>query len=335
MSTYERDSMFDNIKAIMLFLVAVGHILDVYFSKDSFYRHAMQYIYLFHMPVFAFVTGYFCKNMERQRARAVRTTLVPYVILQSVYCVMALAMIYIGLGSHNADVFVPSLVMPTSPLYYLLCVFFWKVFAKDIMNLRVPFIMSIIMGALNSMTQYADWHIGAGATFTLLPFFVLGLKWDAAVIERIRSQKKGIPIVIMLLGIVPAVVLPYRFRNVRFSYEDVGLSALQGILYRLLFYAIAIALLVAILALAPKKKNRFTRIGTHAIMVYAGSSFLSPHGYVLLTKFVPQITGNTALNFLCICVYSFAIVYICSLPFIMTIYKKIEDTIVRLVFQEG
>lgn len=332
----ERDYLFDNIKALMLFLVAVGHILDVYIVKsDSFFRYTMQYIYLFHMPVFAFVTGYFSKNYDKQRKKAVKSVLIPYLTIQSLYCLLAIVMIHMGIGSHNSDVFSATLVLPTSPLYYLICVFLWKVFANDIMSLRFPFVMSVIMGCLVSITKFEDWHIGVGATFSLLPFFVLGLKWDSHVVEKIRKGNKILPIAVLVLGVIPSVFLPYRFRNVRFSYSDVGVSNIQGIMYRLLFYAIAIALIVAILALMPRQKNCFSRIGTNAIMVYAGSSFLAPHGYVLLAKFVPVITEDVGINFVCILLYSLMIVYLCSLPFIRNAFEKIQSMIIYIIFQKG
>lgn len=61
-----RDSQMDNIKAILLFLVALGHTLDVYKDVWNVNMYLMKYIYLFHMPLFAFITGYFTKNTERQ-----------------------------------------------------------------------------------------------------------------------------------------------------------------------------------------------------------------------------------------------------------------------------
>ena len=43
--TEKRDYLFDNLKALMLFLVVIGHILDPYIERqDSLYRYLMQYI---------------------------------------------------------------------------------------------------------------------------------------------------------------------------------------------------------------------------------------------------------------------------------------------------
>ena len=120
----ERDYLFDNLKAVMLFLVAFGHTLAPYVvTQDSAFRYIMQYVYLFHMPLFAFITGYFSKNVEKCRNTAVKNVLIPYLVLQGVYIAMALLMIAFGVAQYNTDVFNPSFLLPTSPFYYLLCVF--------------------------------------------------------------------------------------------------------------------------------------------------------------------------------------------------------------------
>ena len=90
----------------------------------------MQYIYLFHMPMFAFITGYFTKNTEKARNSAVRNVLVPYIFWQLLYIITALLFIRLGLASYNTDVFKPSLLLPSSPLYYLLCVFCMESFCS-------------------------------------------------------------------------------------------------------------------------------------------------------------------------------------------------------------
>ena len=159
--TEKRDYLFDNLKALMLFLVVIGHILDPYIERqDSLYRYLMQYIYLFHMPMFAFITGYFTKNTEKARNSAVRNVLVPYIFWQLLYIITALLFIRLGLASYNTDVFKPSLLLPSSPLYYLLCVFVWKVFAADLKKLRFPVLFSFAAGLFISVVFDEAFHIG-------------------------------------------------------------------------------------------------------------------------------------------------------------------------------
>ncbi len=228
--TEKRDYLFDNLKALMLFLVVIGHILDPYIERqDSLYRYLMQYIYLFHMPMFAFITGYFTKNTEKARNSAVRNVLVPYIFWQLLYIITALLFIRLGLASYNTDVFKPSLLLPSSPLYYLLCVFVWKVFAADLKKLRFPVLFSFAAGLFISVVFDEAFHIGWGACFSLMIFFVLGLLCTKEHVEKIRNIPHAIAAAILAAAVLPSVLLPYSFRNVRFTYESVGLSPAQGI----------------------------------------------------------------------------------------------------------
>ncbi len=58
----ERDYGFDNIKCTLIFSVVLGHLLEFCGDFTVIYRM----IYLFHMPVFVFVSGYFGKFGLRQ-----------------------------------------------------------------------------------------------------------------------------------------------------------------------------------------------------------------------------------------------------------------------------
>jgi len=323
-----RNCLFDNIKAVMLVLVVAGHTLDPFITnQDSLFRYIMQYIYLFHMPMFAFVTGYFSKNADAVREKAVKSVLIPYILLQCAYIVTAEVFIFIGAVSYNVNVFKPSLLLPTSPLYYLLCVFFWKVFWKDINKLRYPEIFAVISGLLISLIQNREFHIGIGATFSLMIFFVLGAKCTEQHVQRIRQLPKYIGVIIMGLGIIPAIVLPYSFRNVRFTYESVGLSNLAGIGYRILFYFIATCMIIAIINLMPQGKSKLSQIGENSIIVYVGSSICAPSLYLVLAKVLP-VTANMWTNLLGIAIFSVFVAWFFSKMWI----KKIYDWVLSKIY---
>ena len=64
-----RNDYFDNIKSVLITLVVIGHFLLPLEStrlKDGL----VNVIYLFHMPMFIMVSGYFAKGMyEGKRFR--------------------------------------------------------------------------------------------------------------------------------------------------------------------------------------------------------------------------------------------------------------------------
>lgn len=328
----QRDYQMDNIKALLLFLVAFGHTLDVYKGSSGAELYIMKYIYLFHMPMFAFITGYFTKNLDKARNTAVMKCLMPYLIFQGIYILMANIMIGLGLASFNSSVFNSSLLVPSSAFYYLLAVFFWKLLARDIMRIRYPLILSVILGLLVSATQMNEFHIGYGAICSLLPFFVLGVLCTSEMIQKIRSAPKIIAVIVLVAGIIPAVFLPYEIHSVRMTYSSVGFSNVQGILYRIVFYGIAVIMEMAIICLMSTKKTWFSHIGRASILVYAGSTFLAPHAYLVLDKFL-SLSDNRVTNMIGMIVFCLAVIFVCSIPIFLKWYNTILEFINKLIFK--
>ncbi len=327
-----REYLFDNIKALLLFLVAFGHTLDVYLENGAFEMTLMKYIYLFHMPLFAFVTGYFTKDLRKAREGAVAKCLFPYLIFQGLYILMGRLLIGLGLASFNSGVFNGSLLLPSSAFYYLLAVFVWKLSAESFFRFRYPLVLSVVLGLVISLTDMEEFHQGLGAVFSLLPFFVLGVLCTKEQVERIRRMPKWGAVLILLLGIFPAYYLPYAIHSVRMTYASVGFSALEGIMYRLAFYLSAATMGMALLALMPEQKLKISRIGEASVLVYAGSTFLAPHGYVLLAGYL-GLGENRVLNLAAIVVYCLVLVVVCAIPLFLKWYryllKKIEGLLLK------
>lgn len=331
----KREYLFDNIKGIMLFLVALGHLLDVYMVRElyNFEYNLMKYIYLFHMPMFAFVTGYFAKDLQKARMHAVKKVLMPYLYFQTAYVFIAGLMIAVGAVSYNADVFNYSIIVPSSAFFYLLAVFLWKVFANDIMNLKHPVCMAVLLGVLISSTKVSEFHWAYGAVFSLMVFFVLGVKCDKDQINKIRKIPHFISVIILIVGIIPAVYFPYAMHSIRINYQDQGFSDLEGIMWRLIFYCIAFIMGLAIINLVSDKKTVLSQIGKYSILVYAGSTFLSPSGYAVLDHFF-GISRSRVLNFVGIVLFCMLIVFIMSREWVAKLYTIIESRLTNFIFNK-
>ncbi|WP_332694487.1 IS200/IS605 family transposase [Halalkalibacter lacteus] len=62
----ERNPYFDNAKAVLIFLVVLGHILSEFLHEDQLVSSVYLFIYLFHMPAFVLIAGYFAKGVHKQ-----------------------------------------------------------------------------------------------------------------------------------------------------------------------------------------------------------------------------------------------------------------------------
>lgn len=58
---------FDNVKAVLIFLVVVGHMTTDYVSTSHAVRWLTLFIYTFHMPAFILVSGLMHKRTEKMR----------------------------------------------------------------------------------------------------------------------------------------------------------------------------------------------------------------------------------------------------------------------------
>ncbi len=58
----ERVYLWDNVKAFLILLVVIGHFVLYYIGESNSFKSLYVFIWLFHMPFFIFIAGYFHKN---------------------------------------------------------------------------------------------------------------------------------------------------------------------------------------------------------------------------------------------------------------------------------
>ena len=130
---------------------------------------------------------------------------------------------------------------------------------------------------------------------------------DRANFEKLRALPRWIGAVILLLGVPFAYFTPYAMHSIRLNYESEGFSNLQGILLRILFYAAAFLMGAAIIQLMPARKTWLSGVGKASLIVYAGSTFLSPHAYLLVASAL-HLNSNRALNLIGMFLFSLVLI---------------------------
>ena len=89
--TKERDYFFDNLKAVLIFLVVLGLFL-LPIHGDNPLVVVKRLIYIFHMPLFVFVSGYFAKKIYKNGQYNFKKIL--YLIKAYVLFVIAIQIVY-------------------------------------------------------------------------------------------------------------------------------------------------------------------------------------------------------------------------------------------------
>ena len=282
--TENRDALFDNIRCLMIFLVVLGHM----FSPVSGQNDAAQLIYktafLTHMPVFVLLSGYFSKNVEKSRDTAVAKFLLPYLVLNlmswGIYILQG------GKAWYKLDVFYPRW-----GLWFLLAMFVWKIFLKDLVRIRYILPISFGIGLLAGLFDKLDSDMAMGRIFAFLPFFLLGYFLKKEHIEKLRRLPKWIPSLGLLisLGFVVFTHFNYKHKWVEFlcfkhqmyfmrdSYHTCKLSMSDGMIVRAFLYLTALIMIFSLIAIFPRKRCYFSYIGQNTLPIYAIHLFLLPY----------------------------------------------------------
>ncbi len=159
----ERNYGFDNIKGILIFCVVLGHLLECVGGFLPLYRM----IYLFHMPVFLFISGYFAKG----GIRAVADKLWLYGLFQTLYILFERIV-------EPADISF-QYHTPYWILWYLFVLVFYtllipmyrvKSVKKRVIAMAVSFVLSLVAG----FVQEIEYGFSLSRFFVFQPYFLMG-----------------------------------------------------------------------------------------------------------------------------------------------------------------
>lgn len=232
-----RDCYIDTLKFVLIVLVVWGHILGEYSFDGSFSQAAYNTIYLFHMPVFLFISGRYSHVHDKKRYLSGILKLVEtYLFFQIV-----LSLVFSFLGEPLS---MKVLTEPAFALWYLLALIYYRIviyFFYDRLK-RHPVPIMIICLAIS----LASGIIPIGKPFSIqrslafLPFFFAGFYSCRLNLEK---AVKRIPVLVAAAFLLAIFALFYFFLNRSLnsvllcvlSYSEGGFAYLNGLAYRALF----------------------------------------------------------------------------------------------------
>lgn len=254
-----------NLKLALIVLVVLGHSLEQIGGQNTL---LYRFIYLFHMPLFAFVTGLHLKMAKRCLKQA-KTALLLYVPIQG-------AIVLAGALSGNHTL---SLTTPYWHLWYLLSLCWWALAAALFCICRKRFahagalllpasiVCALLFGALPSGR-----FLSLTRTVVLFPFLLLGILCPAVFQDgpNLRTRRKLAAA--GLIGIIPALSVlngvPYAFLYHADGYAVFSLSARNGGILRGFSLLSACCLGMLVLAAVPARKLPVTKIGGDTLPAY-------------------------------------------------------------------
>ncbi|HEU5156281.1 MAG TPA: acyltransferase family protein [Streptosporangiaceae bacterium] len=263
----QRDAHLDNAKFLGVVLVVCGHVLED--LRDATGAHALYlFIYMFHMPLFIVLAGYFSRSFtfSAGKARKLITSLaVPYVIFE-----IAFACYRWALGV--ADKPTISLLDPYFVTWFLLALFVWRLSTPVWQQLRWPIggavVISVLSGTADLPTMMDLYRM-----LGLLPFFVIGLMLKPEHFELLKRPRVRVAGALVLAGGLIMANLVHRKMTTewalwRMGFADLHVSNLTGAGMRLGMLLAGATLVAAFLAIVPSRHTWFTRLGGATMYAY-------------------------------------------------------------------
>lgn len=269
--TNMRDIRFDTMRGILIILVVFAHVIEQltevgweYIKTNNAVLYAIySVIYSFHMPLFIFVSGYFSKSFRDKDSwakGAVRSSFIPFVLANLFYWL---------LFSRSVTTF----FYPQWAMWYLLSLFCWKLVVIPLSKIKGMLLISLAMSLYIGMTD-ASRFMSLHRTISFFPYFLAGYLISPEKIERIRSIRKPIPVMVCAVSVLSAVYLAAfahmtsSVYTMAASYSEIGLGTLKGVILRGVALILGFSGVFWMLALTGSKHSIFQNLGRNTLPVY-------------------------------------------------------------------
>ncbi len=262
----KRIAMIDNLRALLMILVVLGHVLERigFPGRDALYYG----IYSFHMPAMVFLSG-LC--FRRNSTRLWKTTVLPYLVFQPIYLAEK--------AWETGAEFSLQFSTPSWILWYMLSLALWQM-VTNLIDLRqkpwLPLGISVLCAVLVGFDKYIGYLFSLSRTIAFFPFFLAGAWIYENGYETFLSFFSGrksagmcallaAPALItqLLLYRQTALCKSYFFYFAQ-RYDDVS-----TLWVRLMVFVTAVAAIIALCLAIPKKElPLLSRIGRNTLPVY-------------------------------------------------------------------
>ncbi len=306
MEEKQRIYYWDNLKAVLILLVVLGH----YIEKGFPHGFAWTAIYSFHMPAFIFVNGYFLGRSKKNPIERIPKVLGLYVMMEILNTALTLIQ---GKG------FSLSFGNPGYGCWYLLFLTYAYLLAYFIRGKKGAYVLAatLLVSLLSGFDSTITDKFRVGQSMYYMPYLVAGFFWN---VDKITEWAKrrwmfcggGFVAIQIALFLAGRMFNRKIFRGLE-TYEDLSLTPISGMLERCGTYLVSGLLIICILGLIPRGKCMLSEIGQHTLVIYLVHTFMLQR----FTSSINKMTGKNAL--LSLVIMTILIAAICAA--IVTVQK--------------
>lgn len=330
MSENVRINKFDNLKGLAIFLIVLGHVLYIRdFSSVSFLHNL---IFIFNLPVFFFVAGYFSKINLEQPVKIFKRVMIPYLIFSLLFFLF-----YLSYDKHSISL----LIFPAYGLWFLLAIFFMKMSLPIWNKLKYPLLFSFILALGIGFMTYNKDFFGLRRTFAFLPVFIIGFFYRDYKLKIENNYHKiahllenrifvaCISLVVIFLSISVAVYVPLSTIKMDSFYMS---PKLLNMLIRLLVIILGIAITLILNKFMTNDECILTKWGKNSMAIYLFHLFIVK---ILKKSFTTVLSAQNEL-FVLLFSFSFSliVVLILSSDRISKYYNLSMDGIANFILKE-
>lgn len=239
----ERSAYWDNIKGILMLLTVFAHCLYQHQTASLAIDHITDFIYMFHMPAFVFISGYFGKSERAQSKESILRLVFLYFIFNS-----AVGFLY-GFT---------SLLKPMLSYWYLLALIAWRLTAKHLAKFRftLPILFVLAIGA--GFFETIDNNFAVSRIIGFYPYYMLGYLLPTIKTEQLRQTKYSARAVCGIALLI-CMLFAASFCGKVFQYTDQALimhfyTAPLDALGRICLFGIAALGILTLAVLSPNRK---------------------------------------------------------------------------------
>lgn len=326
-----RVPFWDNARFACVLLVVIGHGIQrlTYDSNNALIVYL--FIYAFHMPAFAMISGYFSKASppgSRQMKKVLTDILLPYFVMEVIWTLVK----FLVEGQQD---FNPT--QPSWTLWFLLALGIFRLVLPYLALVRYPMLWALVFSVGVGYLSNVDSTFSLSRAIGILPFFLLGWKvrqwglidrWRAA--ESVAWWVRGASIAVLAiwLAVVAIFIQPFREIDLRFwffyddSYQGLGEDQWWAGFVRLGLIALAVLLSAAFFALIPRSQTWMTTFGQSTMYVYLLHSFVL---YPIRETGILDGENSSAMWLVSMILACVGITIALSSPLVRTVFRPIVE----------
>ena len=281
LSSSSRDSYWDSLKFWLMALVVLGHTMELGLLTESpqmrWVKATYESIYLFHMPLFIFVSGIFSKLKERKRyIKGVLLIFETYIVFQFLHFALSHASV--------------SAFFLRPKLWYLLSLVYYRLIILAVGNWidehRVwAVVLSILLCAAVGFLPGTE-ILAIQKTISYLPFFVCGYLMTTQTAKDITHR---LPVWLAFVLLIVVFIFYAYTGKVSSPYSKYAYGVkISSMCHRLTLLPITAIVALAFMRII-KSNTIFSNLGQSTLFIYAIHTFVISVMLVLINRgFLPN-----------------------------------------------